>query len=636
MRLYRHVWFKHLCQIVSIVFLACTVLTGCNDDGPNPDHDDEIEAPLPEPLPTEDIIETRVNALTAIYADNPDEMTALFLNRLESGKIEPEISSETELIIFDEAGASKFINNSELFDKLKDLYQRGALIYFHKPAIQASALMARLELGVFEEVPDEIIPPICDAFILNIQGAEYMVNDIHTSGSQEHISIDEEGNEAIDIDEIVEAPSEYIYGRYAENAAKFANEALDVSLRSRPTVVQTRGGEKMSEPPLIPMHWDKSFNLYKQYKKKDNHMAETVTLEAKGTVHITAKIRCAYSFDSNKDYYQITLSENYPGGFFWKGENKIKYKAAYDDKYGGFALEAMRVTASLDNFRDESVKVSVTEGIAPNNHPANGSKETITGWSLGGSVGVSYPWGVAANFSGGYTSTTSISMPYSEIPATFERDQSNNTQLKWSYNVNNPLRYHKHRGRNGGVNKYPKISTQDVTFEQTWSWVIDNALLQEEQDLNLNVLAVFTITSGAATSGAGANHSYNFGCDYPVRKTIALPKPERYKERVTVVASPVNATSSYLRKLMAENSPSFRYLQDNPERAGVTSKNLRRRLSNEWNQVYNELNRLGAFSGVDEEVTFYLQTDKGERLTIGSTNFKGIRFRKNGKVSLYI
>ena len=483
MRQNKRVWFKHLCQVVSIAFMASTVLTGCKDEEPNLDHDDEMEAPLPEPLPTEDIIETRVNALTAIYADNPDEMTALFLNRLESGKIEPEISSETELIIFDEAGASKFINNSELFDKLEDLYQKGGLIYFHKPAMQATGLMARLELGVFQEVPDEIIPPICDAFILNIQGAEYTVDDIHTSGSKEYISIDEDGNEKIDIDEDVEAPSEYIYGRYAENAAKFVNEALEVSLRSRPTVVRTRAGEKISEPPLIPIHWDKSFYLYKKYSKSD-HMAKDVTLEANGTVHLTAKIRCAYSFDQDKDYYQITLSENYPGSFFWKGEKSIKYKALYYDKYGGFALKAMNVYATLKNCSDKSVKVSVTEGIAPNNHPATGSKETVTGWTLGGSVGLSYPLGVTGNFTGGYTSTTSISMPYSEIPAEFGRLYADGSGLKWSYNVNNPLEYHKHRGRNGGVNKYPKISTQDVTFEQTWSWVIDNTSVQGEQDLN--------------------------------------------------------------------------------------------------------------------------------------------------------
>lgn len=634
MRLYKNVWFKHLCQVVSIVFLACTVLTGCNDDDPNPDHDDEMEAPLPEPLPTEDIIETRIDANTAIYADSPDEMTAMFLNRLVDGKTETEITSGTEMIVLDEAGAAHFINNQELFEKIEDLYERGGVIYLHKPAIQASALMARLELGVFEEVPDVIIPPICDAFILNIQGAEYMVDDIHTSGSKEYISVDEDGNEKIDIDEYVETPSAYIYGRYAESAAKFVNEALDVSLRSRPTVVRSRAGEKITEPPLIPMYWDKSLNLYMKYTKTHEHMAEDVTLTANGTIHMTAKIRCAYSFDQDKDYYQIVLSENYPGNLFWKGEKSIKYKAAYYDKYGGFALKSMSVIAQLKNCSSKSVKVSVVEGIAPNNHPANGSKETVTGWSLGGSVGLSYPLGVAANFSGGYTSTTSISLPYSEIPAVFKRFYEDGSGLDWSYDVNNPLKYHKHRGRNGGVNDYPKISTQDVTFEQTWSWVIDNTSEQGEQDLNLDVSAYFYITSGAATSGPGANHSYNYYMSYPVYKTLALPKPERYKEIVAVVASSVNASSSYLRKLMAENSPRFKYLQDNTERAGVTRRNLCLRLSNEWEDVYNEINRLEPFAGMDDDVTFYLQMSNGERLSIGQSDFNGIHISKDGHVSM--
>lgn len=633
MRQYKCVWAKHLYLVISIAFFACTIQTGCKDEDPNLDHDDDMEVPAPEPLPTEDIIETRVNALTAIYADNPDEMSALFLNRLESGKIEPEISSETELIVFDEAGASQFINNSELFDKLEDLYQRGGLIYFHKPALQAAGLMARLELGVFEDVPDEIIPPICDTYILNIQGAEYTVDDIHTSGSQEYISTDEEGNEKIDIDENVEAPSEYIYGRYAENAAKFVNEALDVSLRSRPTVVRSRAGEKITEPPLIPMYWDKSLNLYESYTKKFEHMAKDVTITANGTLHMTAKIRCAYSFDQDKDYYQITLSENYPGNIFWKGEQSIKRRASYFDKYGGFALESVVVIAQLKNCSSKSVKVSVVEGIAPNNHPATGSKETVTGWTLGGSVGLSYPLGVTGNFTGGYTSTTSISMPYSEIPAEFKRFYEDGSGVEWTYEVNNPLRYHKNRGRNGGVNKYPKISIKDVTFEQTWSWVIDNTSVQGEQDLNLDVSANFYVTSGAATSGAGANHSYNYRKPCPVYKTLALPKPERYKEMVAVVASSVNASSSYLRKLIAENSPRFKYLQDNSERAGVTRRNLCLRLSNEWEDVYNEIKRLEPFAGMDEDVTFYLQMNNGERLSIGDSDYKGIRISKEGEVS---
>ena len=224
-------------------------------------------------------------------------------------------------------------------------------------------------------------------------------------------------------------------------------------------------------------------------------------------------------------------------------------------------------------------------------------------------------------------------MPYSEIPAEFKRFYEDGSGLEWIYEVNNPLRYHKNRGRNGGVNNYPKISTQDVTFEQTWSWVIDNTSVQGEQDLNLDVSANFYVTSGAATSGAGANHSYNYRKPCPVYKTFALPKPERYKEMVAVVASSVNASSSYLRKLIAENSPRFKYLQDNSERAGVTRRNLSLRLSNEWEDVYNEIKRLEPFAGMDDDVTFYLQMNDGERLSIGDSVYKGICISKQGEVS---
>ena len=111
-------------------------------------------------------------------------------------------------------------------------------------------------------------------------------------------------------------------------------------------------------------------------------MAKEVTLEAEGTVSIDAKIRCAYSFDQDKDYYQITLNEYYPGKkVFGKARSKVKH-GIYSDKYAGFALEGVLVDARLKNL-NPGVNVSTLESVAPDNHPANGTKETINGWTLG-------------------------------------------------------------------------------------------------------------------------------------------------------------------------------------------------------------------------------------------------------------
>lgn len=611
-----------------------TTFTACHNDEPAIIPDDEGEEVLPAPLPASDIIETLVDARTAIYADGLDEMSLLFKNRINTENIQPEITSETDLAVFDEAGASMFLKNSELYEKLEDLYLRGGVIYFHKPALQASALLARLELEIFNNMPEETIPPICDAYITNIQGAEYRVDDIHSPEANEYVTTDEQGNEVTEMAQ-TDPPSEYLYGRYAENAAQFVNEALYSGKRSRATVV-SRAGNSFSEPPLIPLYWDKPLRFSKTYwkGKNGNHMTKTVDLIADGIAHMTAKIRCAYSFEHDKDYYQITLSENYPGEFCWKGENKIKYKALYYDKYGGFALKNLGVTANLQNCWTDAVKVVALEGVAPNNHPATGSKENVSGWTFGGSFGTSAPFGIAGNFNFAYTSTTSITLPFSEIPSEFTRLNDDGSKVGWFYTVQNPLKYTSHRGRNGGVNNYPKISTQNVTFEQTWSWIIQNASQQQDKDLTMCVVVDFVVTSGAATSGPGGNHDYNNHVGSSCTNVLILPTPDRYKDKLATVAYPVNATSSYLRKLMAENSPKFRFIIENTDRSGVVRENLCYRLRDEWSDVYNEIKKLQPFSGVDEEVTFYLQMSNGERLPIGDTDYKGIHIDKCGNVSM--
>ncbi len=627
---------KIMIGILSSILIVGTTLTSCKDDELekiNNEEDTEAAPPATD-LPTHDVIETKVTALTVIFATGLDEMSRLFQNRLSSELISPYLDDDTELVVFDEEGVTQFINDDEKYEKLEDFYLRGGLIYFHKPALQASALIARLKLGVFNDVPDKAIPPVCDAYIFNIQGAEYRTDDIHVAGSQVIEFTDEDGHIHTEVIDNAEKPNDYFYGLYAENAAKFINETLETCVRARSTAVTLRAGHSFTEPPLIPIHWDKTLHLYKTYNKKDHHMAKEVTLKAEGTVSIDAKIRCAYSFDQDKDYYQITLSEYYPGKNLWQGESKIKH-GIYSDKCAGFALEGIHVDVRLKNL-NPSINVSTLEGVAPDNHPANGTKETINGWTLGGSIGLS-SGGIAGDLSAGYTSSTSISLPYSEMPATFNRvDKS---YIQWTYRIQNPMKYHRNSGRNGGVNKFSDISIKQFPLEQTWCWIIDNTSKQQDLPISLNVSVVYDITSGAATSGAatsgaGSNHAYNFCYGYGPTKTFDLPTPDRYKDKVTIVASPVNATSSYLRKLMSENSPSFRELSDYPNRAGIVRKHLTHRLSDEWNDVYDELKRIEPFIGIDEEVTFTLQMSNGEHLPIGSTGMTGIHINKNGFVSM--
>ena len=633
MRLYKNVWFKHLCQVVSIVFLACTVLTGCKDNEPSIDLDDnEDNLPTVVELPFNDIIETTIDAQTVILADGLDEMSALFANRLTNANVCSDISSDTELVVFDEEASAWFVKDKDKYEQLKELYLRGGLIYFHKPALQAAALIARLEYEVFNEVPEETIEPLYDAYIFNIQGAEYHVDNIYFEEPREIQYTDEEGNMHTEVVDNIEKPSEYFFGRYAESAANFVNEALSASFKARSHSTISRAAESFTEPPLIPIQWDKTQYVSTKFTKKTEGIHKDAEISATAKLSARIKIRCAYSFDQDKDYYQITLTEDYPGSSFYRGHHTIGH-SIYKDKYGGFALTNMRISAYLDS---ESLlgDLYTLEGVAPDNRPGTGTTDKVTGWTFGGTVGLAHPSSVAASFNFSYTSTTTISKPFSEMPSEFVKTKPDGSDLKWYYTITNPMEYYRNRGRNGGVNDFPAISTQDFSLDQTWCWVFANSSRQKEKDIRLNVWVSYSIRSGMATGGAGGNKACNWGRTLWLEKTIDLPSPHRYKDNIVVVASPVSNTSSTLRKLMAENSSKFRFIIDNPVRTGIVKGHLVKHLSEEWEEVFRQIKRLEPFSGVDEEVTFTLQFSNGDCVRIGDSQNTGIHIDKNGNVSM--
>lgn len=625
-----HTWI--LCVSATLVLLCTLTLQSCKDDEPDSTHDDESDTFVAETLPDTDQIETRMDVNAVVFATQLDEIGSLFRNRLITGGIQSAIDNNTELVILDEQSASQFIKDSQKYQQLENFYLRGGLIYFHKPSLQATGLIARLELGVFNPVPDDDrFQPICDAYIFNIQGAEYYAGDVHFPGPYTFEYTDENGNSSSETVEEVEKPSEYIYGRYAENAAAFVNKAVNNLVRVPARSVSSRAANSMTEPPVIPIQRDLPVSLYKEYNSADHHMRNKFTLRASGISTLSLDVRCAYSFDNDMDYYQFHMTEFYPGKQLFQGNLSLK-RDIYKDKAGGFALEKLDVKATLCGLYN-GARLYAVQAIAPQNHPANGTETTVKGWSVSGTLGIS-SGGLGFNPGGGYTSTTSITLPFSEMPAEFERGTPDGSSLVWNYNIHTPMRYHKHSGRNGGYNKFSAISVKDLSTEQTWSWIVANSSKMGERSAVVSVYAKYFVTSGAASAGTGKNHSYNDLQDFHHSYFFDLPNPDRYKDRLSIVASPICSASSYLRKMMSENSPRFRFLNDNPERTAVIRENLTHRMSNEWLDIYNELKTMGPFLGVDNGVTFTLRMSNGEIVPLGSTGFTGIHISEDGTVSM--
>lgn len=573
---------RYLFFAISLFMLI--TLTGCHDDEPViPDEDEVVEK---EPFPTYDIIETTIDAKTVVCAEGLDEISILFRNRLINENIQQDITPETELVIIDEKSAPQFINDKKKYQQLEDLYLRGGLIYFHKPALQCSALVARIQLGVFNEIPDESIPPLYDVYILNIKGSEYKVDNVYRGESKESTYFDEYGNPHTETVENIEEPSEYLYGRYAENAAKFVNMILHGEGSASRTNVRS-----LSMPDVIKQ-CDNTIYLSQTYKKKDHHMAKDVTLKATGVISIIAKIECDYDSKRDIDNYHITLTESYPGSLLWLGEKKIHYTGAWYDKYGGFALSAFNVKASLTN--PANYVVLESHNIT-NKH--NNERE-------------------------GLKHGVSVKEPF---------------DLYWSFSVKNPLKYSSRRAKNGTVNDYSKIFTSDFSVEESCHWSVSNSSNQQDQDMVLVVNSEFSITSGAASSGIGANHDYNVCNSYNFQNDFKLPVPDKYEDRISLTFwfRSGKADADAIEKVLFANSPTLKSLYYERNRTAQSRKRLIHLLSKEWQKVYDELKNANlTLPGQDAEVYMTLRTNDSEYIHIGENEFTKICINKDGEVSM--
>lgn len=614
---------QNLLFFLTSAAMACTsLLTGCNNE-PDIADDREYEDPIVIQDPENDIVTTTMDVKNAIFATELDDMGSLFITRLE--EMGTELKEDTELVVLDEGACARFINNPEEYEKLSDFYERGGIIYFHKPALQSTGLLARLQLGVFNEVPDDTIQPLADAYICNVNGAEYISGDIYNPETVQHTYADDDGKTYTDDYTDEDKPTEYMYGRYADRAAGFVNETVASLLRSPATVVDTRAGTAL-EPPLIPMHWDIprhvsiSFTLS---KKKE------VSISCEFTQSLALKIRAAYSFDQDKDYYQLTTSQFFPGSRTWKGVDHFKH-GIYKDRYAGFAFSELGIEAELYDYQP-GVSIYALDGYAPANQANDGSKTTVSGWDLGGNVS----FGVGSIFNlavgGNYTSSTSITMPVKEMPVTFTQERKD--FLKWCYVISNKLSCSTGRVSNGQISEIPDICKQDINTDQTWNWIVSNTQKQGDRPLRLRLFTVVDLRSCYATGGAGKNDATIYTHFLRHTEKPTLPVPERVRNQYTVVASPVNGASSYVRKLLMENSPKFKYLSENPDRCAVTGKALNDKMRTEWKQVFEEVQKLGRIEGVTSTVTFYLLDSSGNKVFMGYSSLRGIRIDTNGKIS---
>lgn len=596
-------------------------LTACSDDDSNmPATDEDEDIDLVDTLPTEDIVVTSVNAQTAVFANNMGKMTELFLNRLKDESIIPDITKETQLIVLDETSARDFLQDNASFEKLRNYYNLGGMIYMDRPGLQQASIVARLMYGVYNTIPDnKLVNALYEAYIFRNDGAEKMVHDLYNPAPHPVLLMDSLGNIYTEIRSDETEPTQYLYGRFAERIARFVNECLSSKMKTRSMVSTLDNNPEFVEPPLIPQ--SQSFKIRLDFKKRYGDQKKSIEADA----GIDAKFRTAYSFDADKDYYQIVLSEFFAGSQSWVGFNSEKH-SIYRDKSAGASYGGLDVKAEFSDLTG-NYNIHSIDGIIPQNEVHTGSKTTIKGWNINGEIG--YNSGLTGTINGGYTSSTQITMPVSEMNCVYT--QNSKSILSWTYKIKGP-HFTSHRGRNGDYTSPAGLGTKDVYTEQAWNWIVSNTKDRGTDPFQLRLDLNFYLCHGYVTGGAGGNNAKNYKDTYSFGLLFNMPVPGRHKVTMTIVAEPADENSSSLRKILTENSTTFKYLSENLERCAPSPELLKTNMSKEWQEIYKEVKTL-SLKGSNEPITFYLKYGSDGYLNFSEdSQYKGIRINTNGSV----
>ncbi len=166
-------------------------VSACIDD-PDLPGEDEIDYPVSDTDPVNDVVKTTMDAKTCVMATGLEDMGSLFVKRLDNAGTD--LDDETELLVLDDEACYKFVKNGEEYNRISDYYLRGGIIYLHKPALGASYLMARLQYGMSPLISEEKVSPLAEAYICQISGAEYWGDAVWERDAHEHTYYDEEGN----------------------------------------------------------------------------------------------------------------------------------------------------------------------------------------------------------------------------------------------------------------------------------------------------------------------------------------------------------------------------------------------------------------------------------------------------------
>lgn len=588
--------------IILLSFLAplCLTLTGCNDDNiPGADN------PAMPDAPSEDVITTRLQTKAAVFATADGRLLSALKNRLTNSVIITEgveIPDDCNLIILDEASAARFLQNTESFSNLCRYYVRGGMFYLHFPRLNQAAIVARLVYNTYNPLPGEgeTAPPLFEGYLFDKSGNEKQIHDIF-----------EKDGSGIETAGGIEDMSDYAYGQLAESVARFVDGIIEPKAASKKSrsVSQSDG---IGDLPFIT----------KEYDDPGRTFVETPigTYNTFMVVNVTAKIRSAYSFGENKDYYQVILTEsvnpyNAQGVYHYDGVESV----------AGFYNGGMDLNISLGS----DANIYSLSDVMPVNKSHDGETMKVEDISFEAGIEIG-----GANNKGGLWGGVSfehktITMPVHELGC--ELKQKNKSNFGWVYTLAGPQ--FKVDKKEIKYVAPPEIAGKVLITNQCWTWTVDNPLEQGNNPFKINV-GLTTHSKAAYVTKQGKVGAVSAPKEHIFE--IPLPVPSRVKHPLLLVHH-VSPDANALREELKAISPTFTELAVNRTWYAPTEDALYDEACLMWGNAFTEITHVAndknlGIKGKPETVKFYLHLNNRPVELYKNSHMRSIVITPKGSV----
>lgn len=597
---------KSIVTLLSILIPVCFTLTGCSDDEP------VIENPEWQDIPTEDVITTRLQTKTAVFATADGRLLSAIKKRLTNSVFITEgveIPDGCNLIILDEASAARFLQSTENFSNLCQYYARGGMIYLHFPRLNQAAIVARLVYTTYNPLPGdaETADPLFEGYLFDKAGNEKQIHDIF-----------EKNGSAIEAAGGIEGMSDYAYGQMAESVASFVDNLK--SPDSQPVMSRASvQGDRIDKLPFII----KEYDLPQRVEAMDPLDPKYPFVVFMG-VTVTAKIRSVYSFEEDKDYYQVILSETVNPYDAGHGIERPKYIRS------GFLSGGIDVDV---NFSEQGKIYSLSD-IQPENKSHDGETVEVTDVSFNAGMELGSSDNRGGFWSGVSYEKHTIKMPVRELTCEFK--QKNKSNFGWNYTIADP-QYKIETENKKNVVKYiapPDIAGKVMIHQQSWTWIVDNTRDRGDDPFKINLgvtsyttFAIYTKTTGKPyTSRTPTTHSVE----------IPLPVPSRVKHPLIVVHR-VSPEANKLREELKAISPTFAELAANKTWYAPSETALYDAACLMWGNAYTEISNVAndknlGIEGKWEDIKFYLHLNNSPVEIYKNSDYRSFVVGEDGKV----